>query len=99
MICRIDRVVGGDNLIVLCVSGKLTGEHVATLRSVLRAETSPVAIDLKDVSLVDREAVQLLALSEYNRTELRNCPAYIREWVTREKADIDGKRDRAKKHK
>ena len=99
MICRIDRVVDGDNPIVLCVSGKLTGEHVATLRSVLRAEASPVAIDLKDVSLVDREAVQLLALSEYNRTELRNCPAYIREWVTREKADIDGKRDRAKRHK
>ena len=99
MICRIDRVVGADNRVVLFISGKLTGEHVATLRSVLRAEASPVAIDLKDVSLVDREAVQLLALSEYNRTELRNCPAYIREWVTREKADIDGKRDRAKRHK
>jgi len=89
MICRIDRVVGGDNLIVLRISGKLTGEHVATLRSILRAEASPLAIDLKDVSLVDREAVQLLAMAEYNQTELRNCPAYIREWVTREKADID----------
>ena len=99
MICRIDRVVGEDNLIVLCISGKLTGEHVATLRGVLRAEASPVAIDLKDVSLVDREAVQLLALSEYNRTELRNCPAYIREWVTREKAHIDGKRTGPKRHK
>ena len=98
MICRIDRVVGEDNLIVLCISGKLTGDHVATLRGVLRAEASPVAIDLKDVSLVDREAVQLLALSEYNRTELRNCPAYIREWVTREKADIDGTRHPAKRH-
>jgi hypothetical protein len=99
MICRIDRVVGEDNLIVLCISGELAGEHVATLRSVLGAEASPVAIDLKDVSLVDREAVQLLALSEYNRTELRNCPAYIREWVTREKADIDGKRTGPKRHK
>ena len=99
MICRIDRVVGEDNLIVLRISGKLTGEHVATLRSVLRAEAGPVAIDLEEVSLVDCEAVQLLALTEYNRTELRNCPAYIREWVTREKADIDGNRRPAKKHK
>jgi anti-anti-sigma regulatory factor len=99
MICRIDRVVAADNLIVLRISGKLTGEHVATLRSVLRAEANPLAIDLKDVSLVDREAVQLLALSERNRTELRNCPAYIREWVTREKADIDGMRTGTKKHK
>ena len=99
MICRIDRVVEGDNLVVLCISGRLRGEHVATLRSVLRAEASPLAVDLKDVSLVDREAVQLLALSEYNRTELRNCPAYVREWITREKADIDGKRHPAKRHK
>jgi anti-anti-sigma regulatory factor len=99
MICRIDRVVDGDNLIVLRISGKLTGEHVATLQSVLRAEAGPVAIDLKEVSLVDCEAVQLLALAEYNQTELRNCPAYIREWVTREKADIDGKRHPAKRHK
>ena len=82
----------GDYLIVLCISGKLTEEHAATLRSVLRAEASPLAIHLKDVSLVDREAVQLLALSEYNRTELRNCPAYVREWITRERADMHGER-------
>jgi hypothetical protein len=88
---RIDKAVGGDNLIVLCISGELTGERVAALRSVLRAEASPVAIGLKDVSPVDREAVQPLALSEYNRTELRSYPAYICEWVTREKADFDGK--------
>jgi len=27
----------------------------------------------------------LLAVSEANGTELRNCPAYIREWVARER--------------
>ena len=90
MICRIDRVVDGDNLIVLRISGKLTGEHVATLRSVLHGEGGPVAIDLKEVSLVDCEAVQLLALAEYNQTELRSCPAYIREWVTRENSEKRG---------
>jgi hypothetical protein len=34
--------------------------------------------------LVDREAVKLLAFSEFNGLELRNCLAYIREWITRE---------------
>ena len=43
----------------------------------------------KNVLLVDREAVGLLALSEASGTELRNCPPYIREWVTRER-DEDG---------
>ena len=36
-----------------------------------------------------REAVKLLALHESNGAELRNCPAYIREWVTRERADMN----------
>jgi len=86
---RIDRI-GGNGLIVLLLSGKLTGEHVDTLRSVLRQESGALAIDLKNVSLVDRDAVQLLALTEYNRTELRNCPKYVREWVTRERAEMRG---------
>src|ERR1700750_2685248 len=87
MSCRIDRVVGGDNLIVLCITGKLTGEHVDTLRNALRQEAGALAIDLKNVSLVDRQAVKLLARRETNGTELRNCPPYVREWVTRERAE------------
>ena len=45
-------------------------------------------------SLVDREAVNLLAFSEFNGLELRNCPAYIREWITRERVQStpDGSR-------
>ena len=57
------------------------------LRGLLEQETSAVAIDLKDVLLVDRDAVKFLAHRNSNAVELRNCPAYIREWVTRERAD------------
>jgi len=92
MSCRIDRVVDRDDLVVLCISGNLTGEHVDTLRNLLRQEVSALAIDLKNVSLVDREAVQFLALTEYNGTDLGNCPAYVREWVTRERAEMQGER-------
>ena len=60
------------------------------LRGVLEQESGSVTIDLKNVLLVGREAVKLLALGEANGTELRNCPPYIREWVTREKAETDG---------
>ena len=58
------------------------------LRGVLEQESGGFAIDLKDVLLVDREAVKLLAFSEANGTELRNCPPYVREWVTRERAEM-----------
>jgi len=87
MSCRIDRLVTGEDLVVLCISGRITGQHVDMLRALLEQEGSEVAIDLKDVLLVDREAVKLLTLSEINGTELRNCPAYIREWVARERAE------------
>jgi len=55
------------------------------LRDLLGQERGAVSIDLKDVLLVDRETVTLLAFSEANGIELRNCPAYIREWVARER--------------
>ena len=58
-----------------------------TLRNALRQEAGALAIDLKNVSLVDREAVKVLARCETNGTELRNCPPYIREWVSRERAE------------
>jgi anti-anti-sigma regulatory factor len=89
MTCRIDRVVIGQGLLILHISGQITGKDVDLLRSLLEQERRVVAIDLKDVLLVDREAVRLLALSELNGAELRNCPAYIREWVKRESAVIN----------
>jgi len=89
MPCRIDRVVSAGNLVVFFISGQITGEHVEMLRGVLERESGGFAIDLKNVLLVDREAVKLLVLSEANGTELRNCPPYIREWVTRERAQTN----------
>ena len=91
MSCRIDRVVSDDNRMVLLVSGRITGEHVDMLRGVEERESGSFTIDLKDVLLVDRDAVKLLALSEANGTELRNCPPYISEWVTRERAETYGR--------
>ena len=90
MSCRIDRVATAEGLVVLFISGRITGEHVDILWGVLEQESGGFAIDLKNVLLADREAVKLLALSEANGTELRNCPPYIREWVTRERAETQG---------
>jgi hypothetical protein len=91
MSCRIDRLVSGEKLVVLRVSGRIQAEHVDTLRELLRREKEGVAIDLTEVILVDREAVRLLATSEAEGIELRNCPAYIREWVSRERDGIGAK--------
>ena len=89
MSCRIDRHVVGEDLVILSISGRITAQDVDMLRGLLEQERSAVAIDLKNVLLVDREAVKLLAIRELNGTELRNCPAYIREWITRERMDTN----------
>ena len=87
MTWRIDRVVGSDDIVALCISGRITKLQVDTLRNLVEEEASAVPIDLKNVVLVDREAVKFLAHLELNGTVLRNCPPYIREWVTRERAE------------
>ena len=89
MTCRINRLVIGVDLVVLCISGRITGQDVDTLRDLLDQEKSAVAIDLKDVLLVDREAVKFLARRDSKAVELRNCPAYIREWIKRERTDAN----------
>jgi anti-anti-sigma regulatory factor len=90
MSCKINRAVTDKNVVVLSISGGITGEHVDTLRSVLEQEAADaLVVDLKSVMLVDREGVKLLALSEANGRELRNCPLYVREWVTRETRHIE----------
>jgi anti-anti-sigma regulatory factor len=85
MSCKIERIVSAEDFVVLLVSGRIQGEHVDTLRESIAREKGRVAIDLTEVRLVDREAVKLLAVSEANGVELRNSPAYIREWVASER--------------
>ena len=86
MTCKIQRQVIGTDLVVLRVSGRLTGEHVDTLRALLEEErSSALILDLKDVRLVDEEAVKLLAIHEANGTKINNCPRYIREWIKGER--------------
>lgn len=84
MSCKIERVVSGEHFVVLRVCGQINGEHVDTLRQAIVREKGRVAIDLSEAMLVNREAVKLLAISEANGIELRNCPAYIRDWVSTE---------------
>jgi hypothetical protein len=96
MTCRIDRRVIGQDRAMFFVSGRIAEEDVDTLLALLEQEKGVVTIDLKDVLIVDREAIKLLAVCESNGVELRNCPAYIREWVTRETADRNSYENRIK---
>ena len=66
-------------------------EHVAELRRLFSLEDAghSIALDLKEVTLVERDAVKFLSECESNRISLKNCPAYIREWINRERTKPD----------
>jgi anti-anti-sigma regulatory factor len=86
MTCRIDRLVTAAGGVVLSLSGRITAQTLDVLQDMLGREKGPVAIDLRGVLLVDSDAVQFLAAEEAKGIDLRNCPAYIREWIVSERA-------------
>jgi len=73
--------------IVLTVSGRLDAENVSELCESLDAIPggATVVLDLTDLVLADGDVVRLLREFEASeRIVLRNCPAYIRMWMSGE---------------
>lgn len=68
------------------MSGRITAQELEVLRAAVEEESGAVVIDLKDVGLIDGDAIRFLVTIEANGGALRNCPAFIREWVNRERA-------------
>jgi anti-anti-sigma regulatory factor len=81
---RINRSMRPDAS-VFVLSGVLDIEHATRLQELLAtASDGRIVLDLKDVTLVDRAAVQFLARVESAGTELVNCPEYVRSWIAAE---------------
>jgi hypothetical protein len=81
MICKVVRLIDRDRLVLLHISGHLQEVHIEMIDELLAKETDPVALDLGEVTLVDREVVKFLATLDSRGVELRNCPGFIREWM------------------
>jgi len=78
---RILRSANGE--VVLTLIGRMSQEDLPELKSVIASERkiSQIALDLKDLTLVDREVIHFLGQCETGKITLKNCPAYIREWI------------------
>jgi anti-anti-sigma regulatory factor len=81
---KIQRKANGRVLFTL--SGRIEAEDIDELRRLLELEGagSHIALDLKDVTLVDRDAIKFLTDCEAESIKLENCPPYVREWIGRE---------------
>ncbi len=71
--------------VVFALSGRIEGEHLPRLESLVKAEAEPIVLDLKEVILAGRDAVRFLADCEQGGARLKECPAYMLEWIAAER--------------
>jgi hypothetical protein len=86
MTFKVETEVRGE-FTVFILSGRIEGQAIDELRKLFELDTDSraVVLDLKNVRLVDREVMGFLARSEADGVRIENCPAYVREWMEREK--------------
>jgi anti-anti-sigma regulatory factor len=86
MAFRIETAARG-RFTVFGLSGRIEKQALAELRRLFERQTDyrDIVLDLKDVSLIDRDVVYFLVRCEADSVKLENCTPYIREWMEREK--------------
>jgi len=82
-VLKITRAANGE--VVIKLSGRMDAENIGELETLVREEANGrrIVLDLKDLTLVDQDAVSFLKRCEADNITLKDCPAYIREWITR----------------
>ena len=84
MTLRIERSAW-QRFTVFALSGRMEAEQVAELRELFDRDYRDIILDLRDLRLAHRDAVRFLRRCEADDMTLENCPAYVREWMDREK--------------
>jgi anti-anti-sigma regulatory factor len=82
---KITRAASGE--VIFGLSGRMDAENIGDMETLLSAESSDniIVLDLKDLRLVDQDVVSFLRRCEAEGIQLKNCPAYIREWINGER--------------
>jgi ABC-type transporter Mla MlaB component len=91
---KIERTANGMG-VFFRLSGRLGADELTELESLIKSETEKkhMVLDLKDVTLVDLNAVKSLDRFEMDRIELTNAPTYIRAWIESERERLRAERD------
>ena len=73
----------GNGQVLFTLSGRIETENIKQLQQLLAAEISgqQLILDLRDVTLVNQDAVKFLGRCEANGIKLENCPLHVRKWI------------------
>jgi hypothetical protein len=82
---RIERSANAH--VVFTLSGRMQTEDIEQIHQLLLVETpgQQVMFNLRDVTLVNQDAVTFLADCEAKGITLENCPLHIRSWIDQER--------------
>jgi len=78
--------------VTLLLNGKFGEDAIPELEhSIIEARESRrrVYIDLSEVTLVDRKAVQYFSEQAAQDVKLVNCPVYLRRWISQVSDDTE----------
>ena len=78
----------GNGRVLFTLSGRIeTTEDIKHLEETLAVETSGqrIILDLRDVTLVNQDAVKFLRCCEADGIKLENCPLHVRRWIDQAK--------------
>jgi len=64
----------------------MQAEFLPDLQKEIEETEAKPALDLKEVTLVDVEAVQFLITCDNDGVSLLHCSPFIRQWMARERA-------------
>jgi len=86
---RITRAANGE--VVFRLSGRIDAENLSELESLLSAESKEdiIVLDLKELRLADQAVISFFRLCQEGGIQLKNCPAYIPEWIEGERQVVE----------
>jgi hypothetical protein len=67
--------------------GRIQADQIASIRSEINGGCPNRILDLNEVTLVDLGVIRFLIHCENTGVNLIQCPAYVREWMLRERAE------------
>lgn len=81
-----------ESSVTLLLNGKLSEDAIPELEHSIeeaRGLHRRVYIDLSEVTLVDRKAVQYISERSAEDVRVVNCPVYLRRWISQVSDEIE----------
>ncbi len=84
---KITTVRENPKSLKVSLCGQFTGEYVPELQKALSPENGEfekIALDLSNVTFVDREAMVFLCGARSRNVAIENIPSYVTRWIEQE---------------